>query len=72
METSTLVLTALLRLNDDLMHDDAFMGYTDDHEGTARLLDELWELYSAAHFPAETPDELVSAWFEHFFAHNLP
>ena len=44
MENSTLVLTALVQLNDELLNDDAFCGYNDDPEGTARLLDELWGL----------------------------
>ncbi len=72
MESSTLILTALAQLNEELISDDGFDGYNDDLEGTTRLLDELWTLYSASHFPAEDPEELVSAWYENFFAHNLP
>jgi hypothetical protein len=45
MEPSTLVLTALLQLNEQLRQEDAFCGYLDDHAGTARLLAELWDLY---------------------------
>lgn len=72
MESSTLILTALTLLNEELTNDDGFNGYNDDLEGTTRLLNELWELYSTAYFPAEDPEDLVTAWYENFFAHNLP
>jgi hypothetical protein len=39
----------------------------DDHKGTARLLDELWDLYYAQFQRPETPEELVDVWFENFF-----
>jgi hypothetical protein len=67
METSTLVLTALVQLNDNLINDDAFCGYVDDYKGTARLLDELWDLYYAQFIRPETPEELIDVWFENFF-----
>jgi hypothetical protein len=67
MEPSTLVLTALLQLNEQLRTDDAFCGYMDDHDGTARLLEELWDLYYAPLHRAELPEELVNAWYEQFF-----
>lgn len=67
METSTLVLTALIQLNDNLLNDDGFQGYVDDYKGTARLLDELWDLYYAQFQRPETPEELVDVWFENFF-----
>jgi hypothetical protein len=67
METSTLVLTALVQLNDNLINDEAFCGYDDDYKGTARLLDELWDLYYAQFIRPETPEELVDVWFENFF-----
>ncbi len=67
METSTLVLTALLQLNDSLIKDEAFQGYEDDNKGTQRLLDELWDLYYAQFIRPETPEELVDIWFENFF-----
>jgi len=68
MENSTLVLTALVTLNGDLMNDDAFAGYTDDHEGTARLLTELWDLVYAHGDPLPTPEMLVEAWYDAFYA----
>ena len=71
METSTLVLTALLQLNAQLMNDDAFCGYTDDHDGTARLLSELWDIYYAPFHRAELPEELVNAWYENFYANEV-
>lgn len=73
METSTLILTALLQLNDELKDDDSFCGYTDDHEGTARLLSELWDIaYTAICEPWQdeftSPQELVNAWYEQLAA----
>ena len=70
MENSTLVLTALVQLNDELLNDDAFCGYNDDPEGTARLLDELWGLVPTVAFDA-TPDDLVTAWYDQFFADEV-
>lgn len=67
MQTSTLVLTALAQLNEELINDDAFCGYNDDPEGTARLLDELWAQVPHVAFDA-TPDDLIDAWYSHFFA----
>jgi hypothetical protein len=67
METSTLVLTALTHLNDNLLQDENFQGYVDDYKGTARLLDELWDLYYAQFQRPETPEELLDVWFENFF-----
>ena len=67
MENSTFVLTALLRLNEELLTDDAFCGYNDDPEGTARLLDELWGLN--AHLTTfSTVDDLIDAWYTNHFA----
>ena len=54
---STLVLQALAELNEALRDDDAFAGYTDDSEGTERLLQELWLL------DADTVDDLIYQWF---------
>jgi hypothetical protein len=71
METSTLVLTALVQLNDNLINDDGFAGYNDDYKGTAKLLDELWDLYYAQFIRPETPEELVDIWFENFFCSDL-
>jgi hypothetical protein len=67
LEPSTLVLAALAALNEDLRDNDAFLGYTDDHEGTTRLLTELWDVYYGAFHRAETPEELVCAWYEQTF-----
>ncbi len=67
MEPSTLVLTACLALNEDLRTEEAFQGYNDDHEGTGRLLAELWEVYYGAFVRAETPEELCAAWYEQTF-----
>ncbi len=67
MEPSTLVLTACLALNEDLRTEEAFQGYNDDFEGTGRLLQELWDLYYAPSHRAETPEELVDAWYENTF-----
>lgn len=67
METSTLVLTALLQLNNELINDDGFCGYNDDYTGNARLLDELWEIYCSM-TPAKTPQDLVDAWYDQFYA----
>jgi|688.fasta_scaffold60228_8 hypothetical protein len=64
MEPSTLVLTALLQLNEQLRQDDAFCGYLDDHAGTGRLLAELWDLYYAHMDRPESPEQLVDAWYE--------
>jgi hypothetical protein len=64
MEPSTLVLTALLQLNEQLRQEDAFCGYLDDHAGTARLLAELWDLYYAHMDRPESPEQLVDAWYE--------
>jgi len=67
MEPSSLVLTALVALNEDLRTEEAFQGYNDDFEGTGRLLQELWDLYYAPFLRAETPEELVNAWYENTF-----
>jgi hypothetical protein len=67
MEPSSLVLTALVALNEDLRTEEAFQGYNDDFEGTGRLLQELWDLYYAPFPRAETPEELVNAWYENTF-----
>ncbi len=67
MEPSSLVLTALVALNEDLRTEEAFQGYNDDFEGTGRLLQELWDLYYASFHRAETPEELVNAWYENTF-----
>lgn len=70
MNPSTLVLTACLQLNEELRDNDAFAGYNDDAEGTARLLAELWDIYNA-NGPvgqAELPEELVECWYNTFFA----
>ena len=67
METSTLVLTALVQLNDNLINDDGFAGYNDDSKGTEQLHNQLWDLYYAQFYRPETPEELVDIWFENFF-----
>ena len=67
MQPSTLVLTALVQLNDNLINDDGFAGYTDDYKGTGQLLDQLWDLYYAQFVRPEDPEELVDIWFENFF-----
>jgi hypothetical protein len=67
METSTLVLTALLQLNDNLINDDAFCGYDDDSKGTEQIHNQLWDLYYAQFIRPETPEELVDIWFENYF-----
>jgi hypothetical protein len=48
--------------------DSGFCGYLDDHEGTTQLLNELWDLYYAPFHRAETPEELVNAWYENAYA----
>ena len=63
MQPSTLVLTALLQLNEDMRDNDAFLGYTDDAAGTVRLLEELWEQYSLLPSMDATADDLVEAWY---------
>ncbi len=63
METSTLVLTALLQLNEEIRDNDAFLGYTDNHKGTGRLLSELWEIYTSSGPQPQSPSELVDAWY---------
>ena len=70
MTPSTLVLTALAQLDAQLQTDDAFCGYTPDADGTAQLLDELWDMYLAFHpdSRAERPEELVECWYESFYA----
>ena len=70
MEPSTLVLTALLQLNEELRTSDAFCGYTDDHDGTASLLIQLWDLYYAPFVRAEHPQELVDGWYDNFYANE--
>jgi hypothetical protein len=67
METSTLVLTALVQLNGQLINDDAFCGYVDDSKGTEQLHNELWDLYYAQFIRPETPGDLVDIWYENFF-----
>jgi len=64
MQPSTLVLTALLQVHTQIVDDYGFCGYIDDADGTARLLAELWDLYYAPFHRAETPEELVNAWYE--------
>jgi hypothetical protein len=59
-----LVLAALSLLNGQIRDNDAFCGYEDNWAGTVRLLDELWELYTADGPLFRTPDELVCAWYE--------
>ena len=71
MEPSTLVLTALLQLSEQLRTSDAFCGYLDDHDGTARLLSELWDQYYAHFVRAEHPEELVDGWYETFYANEV-
>ena len=68
MTPSTLVLSALAQLDAQLQLDDAFCGYSPDAEGTARLLAELWEIYSAPQPSGrcETAVELVDAWYINF------
>jgi hypothetical protein len=70
MTPSTLVLTALAQLNEQLVNDDAFMGYDDDIDGTCQLLADLWSIYEAFQpdSRAETPEELVNSWYEDFYA----
>jgi hypothetical protein len=73
METSTLVLTALAQLNEQLTTDDGFCGYNDDQDGTVRLLNELWTIYyDSQMLPFQDalgcPEELVNAWYEQFYA----
>jgi hypothetical protein len=70
MTPSTLVLTALALLNEQLVNDDAFMGYDDTQDGTVQLLSELWDIYLAFHpdSRAERPEELVESWYEDFYA----
>ena len=67
MENSTLILTALLQLNEELRTNDAFCGYNDDHNGTQKLLEELWDLYYAQYIRPETAQEMVDIWYENFF-----
>ena len=67
MQPSTLVLTALLQLHQELSHDDGFAGYEGDADAQARLLAELWEQYLAHPFPAEHPQELVDGWYFSFY-----
>lgn len=69
MQTSTLVLTALAQLNEELLNDDGFCGYNDDLEGTARLLDELWGIVPHVAFDA-TVEDLITAWYDQFFANE--
>ena len=64
MENSTLVLTAALTLNGELLNDDAFAGYSDDEETLQRLMTELWNLVYAHGEPLPTPALLVEAWFD--------
>jgi hypothetical protein len=77
---SALVLQALVQLNEMMRDNDAFAGYNDDEEGTARLLEELWKLQREnsenadvdPDFPVQpyiitTPEELVDAWFNEIF-----
>lgn len=73
MQPSTLVLNALVLLNEQLMNNDAFCGYNNDQDGTVRLLNELWTIfYDSQMLPfqdtLETPEELVNAWFEQFYS----
>ncbi len=68
MQPSTLVLTACLQLHNQIVDDDGFCGYLDDHQGTTQLLNELWDLYYAPFQRAETPEELVAAWYEDIYA----
>jgi hypothetical protein len=68
METSTLVLTALAALNEDLLNDDAFAGYSGEHDEVQRLLTELYDLVYAHGDPLPTAALLVDAWYEQFYA----
>jgi hypothetical protein len=64
MENTTLVLTAALTLNGQLLNDDAFAGYSDDEETLQRLMTELWNLVYAHGEPLPTPALLVEAWYD--------
>ncbi len=68
MQPSTLVLTALLQVHTQIIDDDGFCGYIDDSKGTEQLHNELWDLYYAPFQRAETPEELVNAWYENAYA----
>jgi hypothetical protein len=71
MEPSTLVLAALSLLNEQIRDNDAFCGYEDNWAGTSRLLDELWELYTANSPKPANPNELVCAWLEELYPEEL-
>jgi hypothetical protein len=69
MENSTIILKAAALLNEELLHDEAFCGYSDDQHDLQRLLGELWDIfYVSQFFPFTDPEELVSAWYENFYA----
>ena len=66
-QLSTFVLTALLQLDDQLQNNDAFCGYSPNPDGTAQLLEDLWDIFTSEN-PASwaCPEELVEAWYTHF------
>jgi hypothetical protein len=70
METSTLVLTALATLNGELLNDDAFAGYSGEHDEVQRLLTELYDLIYAHGDPLPTVTLLVEAWYDQFYSEH--
>ena len=67
MENTTLVLTAAALLNEDLLNDDAYQGYSDDQLSLSRLLTELWDLVYAHGEPVPSAELLVEAWYDSYY-----
>ena len=70
METSTLVLTALATLNEALLNDDGFHGYSGEQDEVRCLLGDLYDLVYSHGDPLPTPDLLVAAWYDQFYAEH--
>ena len=68
MQPSTLVLSAVLEIHKQIVDDDGFCGYLDDQDGTAQLLNEVWDLYYAQFNRPDTVEELVNLWFDQVLA----
>ena len=62
---ATLVFQTCLFLDESLRNNDAFQGYTGDAADSARLLTQLWEIYTAPQPDgrAEYPEELADCWY---------
>jgi hypothetical protein len=72
MEATTLVLLAASELNELLLNDDAFCGYSGDQADLQRLVDELWDLLYPMNPRPDCSAALVAAWWDRFFTEFDP